>query len=256
MYRTPFIWLGSGRTKRRGTGGEALWLDTAAAAGLPVPAGAVVLDELYQLLLSEEAIQFSAGAGMDCDCRLISHILFDAVRFPRLEYPIMVRSLFANTTARPLPNPSIVRASIDPPVTDQLAKALADAYGYAMRWESANGAGSGVARRDLLVMEMVKEARVGTVISLPASEYDLVQTQDHGSGGVRELPRLRAWRLPDKTVSLQNQRLQRLMRGIRRTLKDRGWSVQWADDGRICWLTGIEPHSPPPGDILRRGDPC
>ena len=41
--------------------GEARLLDVAAAAGLPVPSGAVLLDEFYRLLLTEQALKLSGG---------------------------------------------------------------------------------------------------------------------------------------------------------------------------------------------------
>ncbi|MCZ7668469.1 MAG: hypothetical protein M5U34_15385 [Chloroflexi bacterium] len=36
------------------------------------------------------------------------------------------------------------------------------------------------------------------------------------------------------------QRLQKLLRGIRRTFGQGSWQVDWLDDGEICWVVKVE----------------
>jgi hypothetical protein len=36
------------------------------------------------------------------------------------------------------------------------------------------------------------------------------------------------------------QRLQQLLRGVRRTFGQGNWQIDWLDDGRICWLIQID----------------
>ena len=47
-------------------------------------------------------------------------------------------------------------------------------------------------------------------------------------------------------VLVCSARLQALLRDIRRWLGNRDWDIEWADDGRICWLVQLRPITRPP----------
>ena len=43
----------------------------------------------------------------------------------------------------------------------------------------------------------------------------------------------------DQSLPIYVQRLQYLLSGIRRTLGKGDWTIEWIDDGEICWLVQI-----------------
>lgn len=118
----------------------------------------------------------------------------------------------------------------------------------------ASGPGT---RRDLLVMRMVDAVHAGVAVLQEDFEDDLVEavegTAEDLVGGtatdVRRLlvPRLRHswerahrgsdhWRTPLPPWAM---RLARLLRGVRRVVRTGDWDVEWADDGRVCWLLQV-----------------
>ena len=124
----------------------------------------------------------------------------------------------------------------------------------------ASGPGT---RRDLLVMRMVEAVHAGVAVLQEDFEDDLVEavegTAETLVGGtatdVRRLlvPRLRHswerahrgsdhWRTPLPPWAM---RLARLLRGVRRVVPVGDWDVEWADDGRVCWLLQVRRLSRP-----------
>ena len=181
------------------------------AAGLRVPAGAILLDED-----GTEPTTASLGAL-------------------RPGERIALRPAGSRST-------SALHVSTDDPA------ALADAL--AAVWRSGNGV-----RRDMLIMAMVDAVHTGVAMLRQDVEDDLVEAVEEFAGAsaaaVRRLavPRLRhswerahrgvdEWRTPLPPWAM---RLARLLRGVRRVVGRGDWEVEWADDGRVCWLLQVGP---------------
>jgi pyruvate,water dikinase len=245
-----WIVLGSGRSANLGVGNKARLLDLAARAGLPVPAGIVVLDDAWHAalrlgLLRREAARVEVGDA----ARLLARL--DLPAFAR---PIAVRSAFSLEDA---PSQSLAgyftsRLGVNARDRDVLATALAEV------WSSADRAG-GNFRRDILLLQMVDARHAGVAFSEQEHEDDLVNvvagTADRlvagaVAGDALLLPKLRRWERPPGTASLLPKRpfalrLQRLLRDIRRVFGPGDWDVEWADDGERCWLIQLRPVTRP-----------
>jgi len=207
--------LGSGLVAGRGVGPKATLLDRAAAAGLPVPAGVVILDGAHPPDLTTVggrspvprfAVR-SAFAAEDGDAASLAG-WFDS--FLRVE-----------------------------------ATAVADRIAAVQRSAARR---PGTFRRDVLVMAMV-EGRTSGVAFSEAGTYDDVVNATSGTAerlvaGDDEGERLLLPRLERAPAGWQ-RRLQRLLRQVRSTFGDDAWDVEWVDDGRVCWLVQLRPVTRP-----------
>jgi hypothetical protein len=223
--KTPFIWLGSGRAKKRAVGKKGRWLDQAAKSGLPVPAGAILLDEFYQLLLVEGVIGLENGRIRTTNPTWLHQTLYESVRFPRLDNLVAVRAAAAAVT-----DPQM-NVNFNNP--DQLAHALCAV------WSSFADQ-----RRDVLVMEMIAGAAAGTAVTNTNQDSDTLYNNNIPEPAA--LPQLGRWKRPDLSLPPHQQRLQMLLRGVRRTFGQGQWQIDWVDDGRICWLLQVQSLSPNP----------
>jgi hypothetical protein len=227
--KTPFVWLGSGRAKKWGVAAKGRLLDEAAKAGLPVPPGAILLDELFQLLLNEGVVMMENGRITAPDPVWLHETLYQSVRFPRLDKPVAVRSASAAAAA-----PELGVDFTDPA---QLSHSLCEV------WSLLDDR-----RRDVLVMEMVGKDTAGTAASTEHAEVS-AQAVTHSQNETDAvpvannpplaLPRLRRWQRPAPDQPPHLQRLQQLLRGVRHTFGSGEWHIDWLDDGRICWLIQI-----------------
>lgn len=217
--KTPFVWLGSGRAKKWGVAAKGRLLDKAAKAGLPVPSGAILLDELFQLLLNEGVVMMENGRITAPDPVWLHETLYQSVRFPHLDKPVAVRSARAAAAA-----PQLGVDFTDPA---QLSHSLCEI------WSLLDGR-----RRDALVMEMVGGDSTGLAQTVTHSqnETDAVHIASHPP---LALPHLRRWQRPAPDQPPHLQRLQQLLRGVRRTFGPGEWHIDWLDDGRICWLIQV-----------------
>jgi pyruvate,water dikinase len=245
-----WVVLGSGRSANLGVGNKARLLDLAARAGLPVPAGLIVLDDVWHAALRLGLVsQEQPGVEVADARRLLARL--DLPRFARR---IAVRSAFALEDA---PSQSLAgfftsRLDVDPHDPPALAAALAEV------WGSAERAG-GTFRRDVLLLQMVDARHAGVAFSEQEHEDDLVNvvagTADRlVSGAVAGetllLPKLRRWESPPGAASLMPAqpfapRLQRLLRDVRRVFGPGDWDIEWADDGARCWLIQLRPITRP-----------
>ncbi len=243
MQKTPFVWLGSKRARKRKVGGKGRLLDAAASAGLPVPAGAIILDECYQLLLREEVITSDGGAIKVPDPGFLFDTFYQAIRFPRMKNKVAVRPAFStvNEAHSPIDHCFPPQLSVDLSDPLQLAGGLSSIWSAALEWQNDLPADSPALRRDLLIMEMVNVDVSGTAISRKDEIQDIVQISSATESSTLNLPRLRRWKSPSAGLPAHAQRIQRLLRGIRRTFGDKVWQVDWIDDGRICWILQLQP---------------
>ncbi|MEM8923852.1 MAG: PEP-utilizing enzyme [Actinomycetota bacterium] len=210
--------LGAGRAAEAGIAPKAAMLDRAAAAGLPVPAGFVVAD------------------GDDPPAAEAVGSWAAAVRATTLA----VRSAFGaeDTAATSLAGWFDSFLDVEPTdVGDAIARVRASADRRPGRF-----------RRDVLVMAMVEAERAGVAFSEPGTYDDVVNVVDGladglvsgtEAGGRVEVTRL------GRADDGWERRLQSLLRSVRTEFGDRPWDVEWADDGRVCWLVQIRPITAP-----------
>jgi len=232
MAGAMFIWLGAGRARRRKVGDAGRLLDEAARGGLPVPAGAILLDEFFRLAQAEGLAVESGSRLTVADPELLYNTLIHSVRLPRFGRPVSVRAVRAGAgDERATALPAHPFIDFDDPAA--AAGALAAAW-------SAFGQ-DGDARRDVLIAERVEARHAGVAVMEADGESDLIRYAD-GTAGAADwpLPRLRRGLRPAEALPPFGRRLQQLLRGARRTLGPGDWLVEWADDGHICWLVGVQ----------------
>ncbi len=218
--RYYFAWLGSKRAAKRDVAEPGCLLDKAANARLPVPAGGILLHNFYELALSEGIVQEDNEGITAVSPQALHHLLYDLARFPRLE---------AKMTLRPVQEAGLGPA-LEPVHADD-ATALTNSLCEC--WRGQNG------RRDVLLITQPQVELAGTAVSHPDTAADQIILPE----GTMNLAQLGRWQRPDESLPPHRQRLQMLLRGVRRTFGDTGWEVEWVDDGRICWLWELKPIS-------------
>lgn len=218
-----FVWLGAKRARKNGVAEKGWRLDMAASAGLPVPNGGIILDNFYRLALLEEIVVVEDGRLHTPDPQALHQLLYTAVRFPQLDKPCAVRALFTAAA------PTCLNVNV--------ADAAALAATLCRLWTAAHDA-----HCDVLVQEMVDAALQGTAVSPQSTAVDIITAGDT----TFHLPQLSRWQRPEPDAPAHRQRLQKLLRGLRRTFGKGDWQITWADDGRVCWLLQIklQEHQP------------
>lgn len=225
MNKPMFIWLGSGRARKRGVGGDGRYLDEATRAGLPVPAGAVLLDEFYRFCRASGLVTGAAGRPVIPDTELWHNTLFHSVRLPPFDRPVAVRLV---------PPANGEMASISGRRGVALNDRDAAAAALLAVWAAAERAGA--TRADALILETIPAEQRGWATL--GEETDELQPAPEGAPG-HTLPRLRGRAVPDADLPPFARRAQMLLRGVRRTFDPPPRRVAWADDGAICWLLGV-----------------
>jgi hypothetical protein len=236
MAKPLFIWLGAGRARRRGVGPSGRAIDAAAAAGLPVPPGAILLDEFYRFALHNGLAEPSGDHVFVPDVELLFNTLIYSVRVPPLSAPATLRPLFSEPGERdhPCVQEPALRLLVDPSDPAALSR------GLSRLWSAAFPAGETL-RRDLVLCRQVAARVTGHGYIAEGEVVDCITLAGAPDGAAYELPHLGRWSGPDPTLPPHLQRLQRLLRGLRRTLGPGNWGVEWADDDEICWLVGVSP---------------
>jgi pyruvate,water dikinase len=213
---------------RAGAGPKAALLDRAARAGLPVPAGVVVPDQAVRVADGLPPEHLAAALGLLGG-----------------RGPVAVRSAFSAEDGAAESMAGRFRSVLGVDAGDPAALGAAIAAVLA--------SGAGVARRDVLIMRMVRARTAGVAFSERDHQDDLVNwapgLADRLVGGAepgRRLELARIERLERPTARAGwARRLQRLLRAVRRALGPGDWDVEWADDGRRCWLVQARPVTRP-----------
>lgn len=263
-----FIWLGSGQASRLGVGNKGALLDRAARVGLPVPPGLILLDAAWRYVIRRGLVQLEQQMVIVPD----PEALLQALQLPPLDRPLAARSAFS---AEDRPDTSLAgfftsKLFIDPHEPLQLAGALAEVWGSALQRQ-------GDFRRDLLLMHMVEAEYAGVAFTEREFEDDQINytggTADRLVSGIvagasLDLPKLRGWEKPgnfrfqlldlglDQVKSEPESktcqevygfgpRLQSLLKRARREFGAGDWDIEWADDGKRCWLIQIRPITRP-----------
>ncbi len=216
--RYYFAWLGSKRAAKRDVAEPGCLLDRAANANLPVPAGGILLHDFFELALAEGIVQANEGMLTAVSPQALHDLLYTIARFPRLEDEMVLRPLQENQFGPPQ-----TPIQADDPVA--LTNSLCEC------WQQQNG------RHDVLLITLPKTELAGTAVSPPNADADQLILPE----GKMDLAQLGRWQRADSTLPPHAQRLQMLLRGVRRTFGDVGWEIEWRDDGRICWLWELKP---------------
>ena len=241
--------LGSGEAAARGCGPKAAILDRAARAGLAVPRGVVVTDEAWSASLERGLARVD---GRDGRTSVEVPDPLALVRFLGLDSEaghLAVRSAFSTEDgeAESLAGWFTSGLFVDGRAPAAVAAALAGVWASAFRRP-------GRFRRDVIVQAMVTAGRAGVAFTEREHEDDVVNatrgTADLLLAGrvaveAFALPRLRAGEAPSTTDDPVLSRLQALLRGVRKALGAGDWDVEWADDGRRCWLVQARPVTRP-----------
>lgn len=232
MGTAYFVWLGSGRARRRKVAERGVFLDRAAQAGLPVPPGAILLQELFQALTEKGVIENRADRTVIPDPELLHNTLFYSVHLPRFTRPVVFAPLFTPdalpTAGAGSPPP---HSPIDMNDPDQVTQALASLWPCAVRRSGG--------RADLLLMESIDAETTGQAYTLASEAFDRLEMTRSGPEPYQELPRIRGWLKPAVDLPPYARRLQMLLGGVRRTFGRGDWAIEWADDGAICWLRDL-----------------
>jgi hypothetical protein len=216
--RYYFAWLGSKRAAKRDVPEPGCLLDKAAANNLPVPAGGILLHSFYELALDEGIIQENDGSITAVSPPDLHHLLYNLARFPQLENDVALRPLLPNQFG-----PTQFSVQVDDP--NLLTNSLCES------WQQQNG------RHDVLLITSPKSSVAGTAVSPANADSDQIILPE----GQLNLAQIDRWQRPDSSLPPHAQRLQMLLRGLRRTFGDDGWEIEWMDDGRICWLWQLTP---------------
>ncbi len=226
-----FVWLGSGRARRRKVAARGVYLDQAAQARLPVPPGAILLQELFHTLTAKGLVENHDGRIVIPDPELLHNTLFYSARLPRFTRPVVLAPLFAPETWPSAATMPPHRPVIDMNNPGQVAQALASL------WTTAPRQASG--RVDVLLLESIDAETTGQATTLASEEMDRVTVTGNGSEPDQRLPRIRGWLKSPSDLPPYARRLQLLLGGVRRTFGRGDWAIDWVDDGSICWLRDL-----------------
>jgi hypothetical protein len=216
--RYYFAWLGSKRAAKRDVAEPGCLLDRAANAKLPVPAGGILLHDFYELAVNEGIVQAENETITAVSPQALHELLYNLARFPRLDDEMVLRPLQNNQFGP-------TQAPIQPGDAAALANSLCES------WQGQNG------RHDVLLITHPQATVAGTAVAPANAGSDEIILPE----GKMDLAQLGRWQRPDNSLPPHLQRLQMLLRGVRRTFGDVGWEIEWRDDGRICWLWQLKP---------------
>lgn len=225
---TPlFVWLGSGRARRRHVSPKGQYLDQASRAGLPVPPGAILLDELWRTFRERDLIIVSDGRITIPDPELFHNTLFYSVRLPRFDRKVAVRSAIDNKEQSIPP-----RLNVDMNDAVQVASTLVELWTAILR--------AGSERMDIMVMDMISAEHSGMATSRHLAEVDEAILSGM-SGMSLPLPRSGHHYRAGSGLPDYARRLHLLLGGTRRTFGKGDWRIDWLDDGQICYLIQVAP---------------
>lgn len=243
----------------RGVADKGVRLAQASRAGIAVPKSMVILEEGFtavralDLLATQQERVIPRDEGLFIDALGLFNTLSGLA--PR----IAVRTLTATERPYPLAVQGVNATSlhIDRRDPSGLSRAICAIWSAVQHLE-------GRKRADILLMSMVEPQFAGIALVARGFEDDWINyVAGSGDGLARGLVTGMAMSLPriyageEATASLPfSQRLQRLLRQIRRVFGDQQWEVEWADDGEQCWLIEIRPvlHAPRRNEHFGGGD--
>lgn len=241
------FYIGSGKAADSQISQKARLLDKAARHRIAVPDGSIIRHEALQIALLKGYMQEQSDGTYTCN---EPERFIEWLGLPTYGRLMAVRSAF-NTDAlykrmeddREADFETVLKVNVNDP--DELSAALCRV------WNSAPGSPDDNLRRDVLVMQMVDAVHGGVALTEAAYEDDLVLYQEgigrdliHGDESGKRLSMPRLWRsefLTNRDLPDWAQRLQKMLRRIRRVFGAEDWDIEFADDGKTCYLLRIRP---------------
>ncbi|MCC7052080.1 MAG: hypothetical protein IT355_02355 [Gemmatimonadaceae bacterium] len=221
-----YVAVGGNDPRARDAAPKAAMLHRAAVAGLKVPEGIIVPDDQVHDWIAAR-------------CPLPPELA---------EATLIVRSAFSTEDA---PQASGAGAYVS-----VMRVFGVDRAALAAAARRVHDSGEGRApRRDLLVMRLVDARHAGVAFTEREHEDDLVNMVDGTAedlltgkvgGKTLDVPRVRRGEPADVLLPSWAQRLQRVLQLIRDLARVNrwgtgDWDVEWADDGRTCWVVQLRP---------------
>jgi len=247
MSGAAWVRLGAGKATRQGTGNKGALLDQAKRAGINVPRGVLLLDTIWdQAVLTGLLVIDGKTPTFPDPERFLTHF-----RIPKFGRPLAIRSAFSaeDNAERSMAGYFESVLNVDQTDPAAIAAALVTVLQSAFKSEQR-------VRRDVLIMEMVEAVHAGVAFTECEHEDDLINyttgtAQDLVGGKVEgetmPLAKLRHFEsvIPGETVPDWANRLQVILRQVRRWMGQRDWDVEWADDGKTCYLVQLRPVTRP-----------
>jgi hypothetical protein len=245
--------LGTNAARDYGVGIKVTLLDIAKSYRLPVPASFVLFDTAYRDALDIGLIRLDETGQRvitDRPDRLIASFNFPNFNW---EFPstVALRPAFGivdQPDRAPL-GQFASRLNVNAKESGELAAVLCAVWNSAFSFQ-----GEGELRRDVLFMGMVETLIGGSAFTEVAYDDDLVchrtpSTEDQWI----TLPKLGRWSRPDAGAPVWQVRLRTLLRNVRTHFNNRrtgfDWRIDWADDGKDCWILKIVPAAQSPLDV-------
>lgn len=201
-------------------------LDRAARAGMPVPAGYVVLPALADLAVLHGALTVNGGRIEVHDPSVVRLWLDGAAAAGSAVWVRGIHAVERSTPSQP--------AHV--PANDLLSAVIS-------LWQTHLHAHADATIQPVLIQD-----------APPIEQYGLAWTsagigRDHAAiaSGARfrdvVLERLFGWeRAPNPPeIEPAMARIQALLRDVRRWLGGEHWQIEWVDDGSTCWLLSVQP---------------
>ena len=222
--------LGGNSSRAADTSPKAAMLHRAALAGVTIPSAVVVPDREYGAWCAE-------GCPLPDDLR--SSLL-------------AVRSAFSDEDNPRTSNAGVFTSMLRIPGSNPAAIAEAASL--------VRASGENIAlRRDVIVMKLIEAKHAGVAFTEREHEDDLVNlvagtSEDLLTGKVAgqtlDIPRCRRGEDTDTLLPSWAQRLQRVLQLIRELSNvnrwgSGDWDVEWADDGKVCWVVQLRPVTRP-----------
>lgn len=207
---------------------------------MPVPPGVLVLEEVLTHGLDQRWIQNTEEGFVIADREALQKTL----DLPPVASRVAVRSAFSREDGESQSLAGCFASFLNVP-SPEVWPAVCRVWHSSRRLDAP-------CRRDVLIMAMVDARHAGVAVTETSHEDDLVNvTEGLGdrlvsglvAGETLHLPKLRAFEKPTETGFAG--RLQRLLRDVRRVFGSRNWDVEFADDGRQCWLLQVRPLTRP-----------
>lgn len=222
--------LGAGKAAALGVGKKAALLDKAAARGLPVPSGYIMLDRVFELALDEGYLAVE-GDAVTCADPTAFVAALNLPEFTGKKPTVTVASAFTmeDTPSLMQVGDLVAVEGVDPSKPAALVDALCAVWSASVGHET---------RRDVLIMQTLQAETSGVAFTGPNHEDDHIEAD----GEVSSLRKLRLFERGEREEGVARaeatwrDRLQVLLRRARDLYGDRNLSLAWADDGTTCYL--------------------
>lgn len=238
--------LGSGQAAELTVGDKGTLLDKAAAYGLSVPTGYIVLHRVLELGIAHDYLKVEDNQVL-CANPKAFYAALNLPKFAGKKVSAMVRSAFSvEDTPDNSDKDSAVVMGVDPNKPAALIDALCAVWSAGLAYPNA--------RHDVLVLQQAEAVTSGVVYSDNSYEDDHVSYVEGGLDALLaddaqlqhvNIRRLRLFERGDNEEGVRRadatwqDRVQVLMRRVRDLMGNRGVRVEWVDDGTMAYIVRI-----------------